>query len=1138
MDALKSKIIFSILLALFICQEVNAQYPKWDDPNSLPIWMTPEEETRRHEIGKNQLKSAAITGPVRGIAEFERMEGVLVRYPLGLPTSLIANFSKQTVVYTLVSTSTYESQAKSAYQSAGANMANCKFIRAATDSYWTRDYGPWYITTETDGVCILDFPYNRPRPNDNAVNGKLATYLGAPIYSMNVIHTGGNYMTDGWGISASTDLVLTENSNNEAWVRQQMHDFAGVDNYHIRPDPLGDYIKHIDCWGKFLDVDKVLITKVSPNDSRYAAFEAAASYFAGQTSAYGTPYQVFRVYASNGEPYTNSLILNKTVYVPTKNTSNDAAALNIYRQAMPGYTVTGIYYSSWQSTDALHCRAMGMADRKMLYIKHMPIAGTQEYQESFTVSADIKPYSGLSLKSDSLFVIYKTNLRPDWDTLQLVSFSGITYRAAIPVNPGETSVSYYLFAADNSGRRENHPFIGLPDPHTFNISAPAFDANFTASTTTTAVGQPVTFTDTSTGSPVTSWSWNFGQDAVPATASTQGPHTVYYNSAGSKTVSLTINGSNTETKTNYITVVVPVTGVTVTPETVSLVLDQSVQLNVAVTPANATNKAVTWSSSNYSVAQVNGMGLVTATGPGSATITVNTTDGGFTADCQVTVTVPVTGISLDLSSMFLPLGGTHQLNAAISPANASNQAVIWTTGNALVADVDQTGLVTAVGEGTTDITVTTVDGGYTAACQVTVGIPVTGISVDPSEATLILNESLQLTAIVEPVNATLKTVTWSSNNPAAVIVSADGLVTAVGNGTAVVTATTDQGGFSGSCVLTALVPVSGVFISPATATIVIGQTLQMAATVEPSNATNKSVNWTSSDPTLVNVSSTGLVTAVGTGVAEITVTTEDGGKTALAVITVSEGCTYQTINSEGFVNGWGIWIDGGTDCGRTTSYPNADAYSIYLRDNTSSSLMTTGNINFSAYNELTVTFSYYAVGFETGEDFWVQISKNGGSSYTTVLDLNRGTQFNNGVRMSGQVVIPGPFTSTTRLRFRADASADDDIVYIDNVVITGCKDPTKVATVRPEAIAVLDLNKEITVYPNPTNGQLNISSSKHLDEQVRISVISMTGQVIYQEKTILGPTHTLDLRNLVTGYCLLRIDTKESSVYKKILVIK
>ena len=287
--SLNLKVFIILVILSLTCKLTRAQYPEWSDPNSLPIWMTPEEEARKNEIGKNILKSATVSGPVRNVAEFERMEGILIRYPLGLPTNLIASWSKHTVVYTLTGTSSDEDQARKTYQRAGANLNNCKFITAATDSYWTRDYNPWYVIDQENRICIVDFPYNRPRPNDDAVPIKLSDFFNVPLYSMNVIHTGGNFMSDGLGIAASTDLVYEENDNSDIWVNQQMNNYISINDYHVTDDPLNDYIKHIDCWGKFLDVDKVLIAQVRTDDSSYSDYERIASYFSGQISAYGTP---------------------------------------------------------------------------------------------------------------------------------------------------------------------------------------------------------------------------------------------------------------------------------------------------------------------------------------------------------------------------------------------------------------------------------------------------------------------------------------------------------------------------------------------------------------------------------------------------------------------------------------------------------------------------------------------------------------------------------------------------------------------------------------------------------------------------------------------------------------------------------
>jgi len=464
-----------VIIVLSVCysQFLLSQNPKWDDPNSLPKWMTPEEEARKHEIGKDFVKTPPPTAPVRSIAEFERQKGVLIRWPLGIPFNLVRDLSNHTKVYTIVTSGNYNT-ALSDYTSNNVNLANCQWIIVSgTDTYWTRDYGPWYVAVGDDEIAIVDFKYNRPRPNDDQIPGVIANTQSIPLYAMDVEHTGGNYMGDGLGMAASSDLVYEENDYNLAWVNQQMFEYLGIENYHVTIDPLGG-IKHIDCWAKFLDVDKILITEVPPSNSRYWAYEQVASYFASQISPYGTPYQVFRVYKSGSQAYTNSLILNDRVFVPISSstpTEEDNAALNVYRQAMPGYTVTG-YSGPWLQDDALHCRVKEMADLGMLSITHLPIHGSQPFQTEFEITANIIPYSGAALKTDSLFVIYSTD-GVLFDTIPLINTVGHSFSANIPVAFGNDEITYYLFAADKSGRRENWPLIGKPGARSFQIDQSA-----------------------------------------------------------------------------------------------------------------------------------------------------------------------------------------------------------------------------------------------------------------------------------------------------------------------------------------------------------------------------------------------------------------------------------------------------------------------------------------------------------------------------------------------------------------------------------------------------------------------------------------------------------------------------------------
>lgn len=169
---------------------------------------------------------------------------------------------------------------------------------------------------------------------------------------------------------------------------------------------------------------------------------------------------------------------------------------------------------------------------------------------------------------------------------------------------------------------------------------------------------------------------------------------------------------------------VSVTGVSVTPTSVTLGVGATQQLTPTITPNNATDKAVTYSTSASGVATVSSTGLITAASAGSATITVTTHDGSFTATCSVTVTAPiaVTGVSLNKPSTTIEAGQTETLTATVTPANASNKSVTWTTSDSDVATVAG-GVVTAKAAGTATITATTVDGGFTATCSVKVSAP-------------------------------------------------------------------------------------------------------------------------------------------------------------------------------------------------------------------------------------------------------------------------------------------------------------------------------------------------------------------------------------------------------------------------------
>ena len=167
---------------------------------------------------------------------------------------------------------------------------------------------------------------------------------------------------------------------------------------------------------------------------------------------------------------------------------------------------------------------------------------------------------------------------------------------------------------------------------------------------------------------------------------------------------------------------VPVTGVTVVPTTGSVTVGEQLTITASVAPADATDKSVTWSSSDESIATVSEAGVVTGVAAGDATITVTTTDGGYQATCGVTVeaAVAVTGVTVSPQTDTVNVGETITLTATVAPADATNKNVTWSSSADSIATVSEAGVVTGIGAGEATITVTTEDGSFTDTATITV----------------------------------------------------------------------------------------------------------------------------------------------------------------------------------------------------------------------------------------------------------------------------------------------------------------------------------------------------------------------------------------------------------------------------------
>ena len=340
-------------------------------------------------------------------------------------------------------------------------------------------------------------------------------------------------------------------------------------------------------------------------------------------------------------------------------------------------------------------------------------------------------------------------------------------------------------------------------------------------------------------------------------------------------------------------VTVPVTGVTLTPQTASIYTTKTLKLTATVSPANATNKQLVWSSDKPSVASVNAStGVITGVGSGSAIITVKTVDGGYHASSIISVfkKVEVTGISLSATSRSLYVGNTYQLKATIEPTTATFPQIIWKSDDPSVATVDQFGLVRAVGVGTTYISAASEDNPFIVKkCKITSGIQATGVTLNATSVELYETATKMLVPTITPANATNKKVIWSSSDPSVASVNVDGVVTAISQGTAVITCTTQDSSRVAKCTVKVLKTIKSKSVSLDSKSLTLddGTSATLTATIKPSNVSITSLNWRSTNNKVATVSGNGVIKAVGPGTCKIVATTKDTGKKAVCKVTVN-----------------------------------------------------------------------------------------------------------------------------------------------------------------------------------------------------------------------------------------------------------
>lgn len=343
----------------------------------------------------------------------------------------------------------------------------------------------------------------------------------------------------------------------------------------------------------------------------------------------------------------------------------------------------------------------------------------------------------------------------------------------------------------------------------------------------------------------------------------------------------------------YATIIeeIPVKGVSIGKPEECVYVGDRFKPDVAIVPENALNRNYTLKSLDERVAALDDDGFVVLKSYGKARIQATTEDGGYTDVCEFDVYEHTVGIRFETEQARVRKGGRLTLAAVAQPEGKTDGRLVWSSSDGSVASVDEEGVVSGKSKGEAVITVTAVDGGYTAECRVRVYQPVTELRMDNRSVTVDTGDDIQLTATILPYDADNKSIVWSSDNPDVADVNGKGVVTGVKAGQTVIRATSEDEGISDFCVVTVNQPVTGVSLSKSELSFSkIGDAEQLVASVQPADATNKELNWSSSDESVAIVSN-GRVLCSGYGSAIVYVTTVDGGYMASCVVKADDGLT-------------------------------------------------------------------------------------------------------------------------------------------------------------------------------------------------------------------------------------------------------
>jgi len=464
-----------ILSTLILISLANTHYSQ-----DLPNQMTDEETIiwQSYQHPANPLFTDPPPSPVRGMAEWEELQGIIItwRSYYSILSQIVDYAQEEGLVYIICNDS---NSVKTYLQNSGVPLTNLVYLVTSSNSIWVRDYGPWTAySNDIDTLNIIDWKYNRPRPLDDVTPEFFADYIDAPIYQTttppyNLTHSGGNLFVDGHGTAFSSKLILNENpAHTEAEIDTIMEKYLGIDRYIKMTTLPYDVIHHIDMHMKLLDEETLLVGEYPTGIADGPQIEQNLQFMINNfQTCFGREFKVVRIpmppdanghYPHQGgdyRTYTNSIIINKIVIIPTYELQYDTTAFRIYQEAMPGYNIVGINSNAIiPQLGAIHCIVKEVGAFDPVFISHAKMEGVVEETDSIRISAVIKSNAGI----ESASVYWTNSLTNGFQSIQMYYQSGDTLTASIPPQTDETKIYYYISATSNRNKTITKP-ITAPD---------------------------------------------------------------------------------------------------------------------------------------------------------------------------------------------------------------------------------------------------------------------------------------------------------------------------------------------------------------------------------------------------------------------------------------------------------------------------------------------------------------------------------------------------------------------------------------------------------------------------------------------------------------------------------------------------